>query len=169
MRIVNDDWDISDEQMDAWAAEWEAVDRAAAEYLAQRIPEVLEPLTEAEKAWLDELVETFSPTDEPDVEIEEFSSVMALDHADWLGLALGVVRRGVGSTLDAETVFADVVALEDVEGEIEDPEGTIGVIDMALLVLAPLWQELGVLDPDERLTERGVWGLPRALHRDWLR
>ena len=66
---------------------------------------------------------------------------MALQHADWLGLAL--------------------------EGEVEDPAGELSVLSMALLTLTPAWQDLGVLDEEERVTPRGVWALPRALHRIW--
>ena len=49
----------------------------------------------------------------------------------------------------------------------QDPEGTRQVLSMAFVVLTPAWQDLGVLDEDECFTERGVWGLPRALHRSW--
>lgn len=38
---------------------------------------------------------------------------------------------------------------------------------MALIHLDSLWQDLGVLDAEGRLTARGVWGLPKALHRTW--
>ena len=41
------------------------------------------------------------------------------------------------------------------------------MLETALIHLTPQWQSLGVLDEDERLTEQGVWGLPRALHRIW--
>ena len=124
--------------------------------------------TDDEARWLDALAETLSPSEEPeDHEIESVSAVMALEHADWLGLALGVVRRGPGSALDVELVLADIERLDDVEGEIEDREGQLAVLEMALLHLTPLWQAIGVLDADDRLTERGVWGLPRALHRTW--
>lgn len=61
----------------------------------------------------------------------------------------------------------DIAALEDVDGEIEDPSGHLAVLEAALLHLGPQWQDLGVLDADERLTARGVWGLPRALHGTW--
>ncbi len=79
---------------------------------------------------------------------------------DWLGLALGVARRGPGSALDPELVRADIERLDDVEGQIEDPEGHLAVLDMALLHLTPRWQGLGFLYEDQRLTERGAWGLP---------
>lgn len=163
-----DERDISDDEIDSWLEEWEAVDRAAADYLAQRIPGVTDVLTEDEARWLDALAETISPSHQPeDHEIELVSAVMALQHADWLGLAVGVVRRGPSGALDPELVQADIEQLDDVEGEIEDPEGHLTVLDMALLHLSPRWQRLGVLDQDQRLTKRGVWGLPKALHRTW--
>lgn len=166
--LMPDEWDVTDDEIDAWSEEWEALDRAAAEYLAERIPGVRDPLTDEDVRWLDALAETISPAEEPrDDEIESLSAVMALQHADWLGLALGVVQRGPGSALDSELVQADIEGLDEVDGEIEDPEGLRAVLDMALLHLIPRWQNLGVLDEHERLTDRGAWGLPRALHRNW--
>jgi hypothetical protein len=94
---------------------------------------------------------------------------MALQHADWLGIVLGAVRRGAGSVLDAAVVQPDIDGLEEIEGEIEDPEGHLAVLDMALTYLGPLWQGLGVVDEDHRFTARGIWGLPKALHRTWSR
>ena len=86
-----------------------------------------------------------SPPEEPkEHEVESVSAVMALQHADWIGLALGVVQRGPGSDLDPELVQADIERLEEVEGEIEDSH--LAVLDMALLHLTPRWQDLGVLD-----------------------
>jgi hypothetical protein len=163
-----DEWDISDDEIDSWFEEWKAVDRAAAEYLAERIPEVRAVPDDDDARWLGALAETISPSEEPrENEIELVSAVMALQHADWLGLALGVVHRGPGSALEPELVQADIERLEDVDGELEDPEGHLAVLDMALLNLTPRWQDLGVMDEDQRLTERGVWGLPRALFRTW--
>lgn len=163
-----DDWGPTDEEIETWLAEWEVADRAAAAYLAERLPEVLDPVTPDEARWLDAIRETISPSDEPaDGDIEMVSAVMALQHADWLGLVLGVVRRGPGAPLEAEDVQADVDALDDVEGEIEGPEGHLRVLEMALLHLAPEWRQLGVLDDDERFTEGGVRALPRTMHRLW--
>lgn len=162
-------WDVTDEEIDSWLEEWEAVDRAAADYLAERVPSVRDVLEGDAATWVDALAETISPTDEPaEAEIESVSAVTALQHADWLGLALGVVRRGPGGPLDAELVQADIDDLEEVDGEIEDPEGHLAVLEMALLHLTSRWQDLGVLDADQRFTERGVDGLPRALHRTWI-
>ena len=144
---MTDDWVPSDEESDAWLEEWAAVDREAARYLAERVPG-LEDVPDDRAAWLDELVDTISPAELP-------------------GDDLGVVRRGPGSDLDAAQAQADVVALDEVDGEIEDPDGHLAVMAAALDHLAPRWRALGVLDDQERLTERGVWALPRALHRSW--
>jgi hypothetical protein len=81
-----------------------------------------------------------------------------------------VESRSAAAVLrDASRVIDDINSLDDVEGEIEDPEGTRQVLSMAFVVLTPGWHDIGVLDEDERFTERGVWGLPRALHRSWSR
>lgn len=165
---MSDEWDTSDAELDSLLDEWEAIDRAAAEYLAERVSGLRDRLADDDAGWVARLAETISPSEEPEEhEIETVSAVMALQHADWLGLALGVVRRGPGAVLDPERVQADIDGLDDVDGEIEDREGHLAVLEMALLHLTPLWQELGVLDEYERVTERGVWGLPKALHRTW--
>ncbi len=126
------EWGVTDDEFDTWIEEWEAVDRAAAEYLAERIPGVRDAVTDEDARWLDALADTISPDDAPgEDEIESVSAVM------------------------------------EVDGEIEDPAGHLAVLETALLHMAPQWEDLGVLDEDERLTERGTWGLPRALLRTW--
>ena len=163
-----DEWELSDDEIDSWLEEWEAVDRAAAAYLAQRIPGGQDISAADRGRWVDQLAETISSSEDPgEQEIESVSAVMALQHADWLGLALGVVRRGPGGVLDPTLIQADIEGLDDVEGEIEDREGHLAVLELALLHLTPLWHDLGVLDQAGRFTERGVWGLPKALHRIW--
>jgi hypothetical protein len=117
-------------------------------------------------AWLQAVASTISPPEDPGRPAEEQASVMALQHADWLGMVLGLVRRGVGAELDAETVVADVAALDDMEGEL-DADGLLSVLEGAVEVLAPLWTFLGVLDDERRLTPLGRWGLPVALARTW--
>ena len=133
-----DEWDLTDNEIDPWVTEWEAVDRVVAEYLAERIPGVRHVLTDDEARWLDAVADTISQAEEPgEDEIESVSAVMALQHADWLGLALGVLHRGPGSALDPELVQADIARLKEVDGEIEDPEGHLAVLDMALVHLTP--------------------------------
>lgn len=160
---------LDDDEMDAWLDEWEAVDREAAEYLAERIEGLLEPLNDLDARWVVRVAETFNPPGFPEEEseIEVQAAVVSLEHADLLALALGAVRRGPGAIIDAETLLTDVAALDDIDGEVEDTEGFLMAIEMALIALTLQWQRLGVLDEDERLTARGVWGLPRAIHLNW--
>lgn len=80
-----DEWDLSDAELDAWL-EWEAVDRAAAEYLAERVSTVEDSLDDEDAAWVGQLAETISPSEEPEEhEIEAVSAVMALQHATGSG------------------------------------------------------------------------------------
>lgn len=159
--------ELSDDEMDALLAEWDEVDQLGAEYLAERVPNVGAEQPLEDERWLAQLSASMFPTEMPDEdEIEGAASVMALEHVDWLGLALGAWRRGSGAVLDAQQVQDDVLGLEDVDGDLEDPAGHLDVVEAALLHVTPRWEELGVLD-DDRVTERGAWGLPRALFRAW--
>ena len=163
-----EEWELDEVEMDAWLEEWEAVDRAAADYLADHVPGVTDDVTADDAAWLEALAETIFPDEDPsNADIDSVSAVMALQHADWLGLAMGATHRGPGSSLDASVLMDDVNGLVDVEGEIDDPEGFREVASVALLHLISQWQDLGVLDQAGQLTSRGVWGLPRAMYRAW--
>lgn len=115
--------------------------------------------------WLIAVASTISPREDPGVPSEDESVLMALEHADWFGLVAGLERRGVGAELDAGLVAHDIDELTD--GDAPCDEGDKGVLEHALLVLAPLWVGLGVLDTHKRLTPLGRWGLPRALLRVW--
>ena len=65
---MDEDWGFSDEDDEAFLEEWRAVDRAAADYLQERVPGLTDPVSDDESRWLDALVETFDPTDEPDID-----------------------------------------------------------------------------------------------------
>jgi len=41
------------------------------------------------------------------------------------------------------------------------------LIEAAVDLLVPVWQAVGALDVEQRLTDLGVWGLPRALAWAW--
>lgn len=125
------------------------------------------PADEDHSLWLQALAATISPPDDPGTDPEEQSAVFALQHADWLGIVVGLVRRGPGARFSAKRVVEDIASLSDIEDESVDPEDEAAGLDMAVLVLTPLWQALGVLDDDERLTTLGRWGLPGALDLVW--
>jgi hypothetical protein len=54
----------------------------------------------------------------------------------------------------------------ELEGE-RNPDDDI-VIEHAFEVLLPLWQAIGVVDGDRRVTRLGVWALPQMLLLGWL-
>lgn len=165
---MTDELELDDAEMDALLAEWDELDQVGAEYLAERVPDVGAELPLEDERWLAQVAASMFPSEAPDDgEIEGIAALMALEHVDWLGLALGAWRRGGGSGLDAQLVQDDMIALEDVEGDLEDPDGHLQVTEAALLHVAPRWHELGVLDDQDQVTERGAWGLPRALFRAW--
>ena len=114
------------------------------------------------QAWLQALASTISPPEDTGAAAEEQAAVLSLQHADWLGGIVGLVRRGVGAEFDAEGWSQDLAALPEVEDESEDPDDDVTAFSMAVEVLAPLWETLGVVDEDRRLTPVGRWGLPHA-------
>ncbi len=119
------------------------------------------------QAWLQALASTISPPEDTGAAAEEQAAVLSLQHADWLGGIVGLVRRGVGAEFDAEGWSQDLAALPEVEDESEDPDDDVTAFSMAVEVLAPLWETLGVVDEDRRLTPVGRWGLPHALLSAW--
>ena len=116
--------------------------------------------------WLGALAATLSPPNDPGTSAEEQAAVAALQHADLLGMAVGLVRRGVGAVFSPEAVHRDIETMPEIEDESEDPDD-VDAFGMPVVVLAPLWQALGVLDDYDRLTELGRWGLPHALLATW--
>lgn len=123
------------------------------------------PADDAE-LWLEALACTVSPREDPGTEPETESAVMSLEHADWLGMVLGLLRRGVGAEYDDVQAVRDIDDCPEVGGDPISPEDA-PVIGLAVDVITPRWQDLGVLDHDRRLTTLGEWGLPRALVRAW--
>lgn len=87
-----------------------------------------------------------------------------MEHADWLALIGGLARRGVGAELDADQVQNDLVTMPEIDVTVRHEHGEY---DLAVEVLAPLWQAIGAIDDDLRLTPLGWWGLPRAMHLEW--
>ena len=73
--------------------------------------------------WISALAASISPPNDPGTDVEEQSAVAALTHADWIGMIVGLVRRGVGAEFSAEAAQHDIANLPELEGEIEDPEG----------------------------------------------
>lgn len=137
------------------------------DYFVNALGGARDALTRDLDLWVGALASTMSPPEDPGTDIEQQSAVAALMHADWLGMVVGLVRRGAGAELSAAAAQRDIDTLPELEGEVEDPDGQLSVLEMAVTSLTPHWQALGVLDDDRRLTELGRWGLPNALLVTW--
>jgi len=95
----------------------------------------------------------------------EESLLMTLDHADLIAAVLGAVRAGVGSAAGPRHLACHIDSCPEVEGEVDEDDRRL--IEAAFDLLVPVWQIVGALDAEQRLTELGVWGLPRALAWAW--
>jgi hypothetical protein len=96
---------------------------------------------------------------------EEESLLRTADHADLIGAVLGVVRAGVGSPAGPRHLASHIDPCPEVEGEVDEDDR--GLIEGAFDLLVPVWQVVGALDVEQRMTEPGRWGLPRALAWAW--
>ena len=129
---------------------------------------------------------------EPDETDSEITAICAIDHFDWLAAITALAEGGPGTPASAADLAAYVRDYEPEDPE--DPEdaddGLPGADDEdedddedffladdeefddltmegLFLPVASLWQVLGAIDDDERLTPLGWWGLPEAMLRVW--
>jgi hypothetical protein len=132
---------------------------------------------------------------EDDGELNETDSdvaaICAIDHFDWLAVITALAEGGPGTAVSAADLAAyvrdyepedpgdpDDGAIGEDAGEVDEDEA--GDFDLAdddefdelsmeglFLPVTSLWQVLGAIDDDERLTPLGWWGLPEAMLRVW--
>lgn len=114
--------------------------------------------------WIGATGSLLAGLDEFPMPIEELSTIMALQHGDWAGAVLGLVRGGVGAPATPEDLVQYADECPEIEGE-ADPEDA-EVIEEGFGHLLDLWEATGAVEAD-RLTELGRWGLPRALAWAW--
>ena len=127
---------------------------------------------------------------EPDEAESELTAICAIDHFDWLAAITALVEGGPGTSASAADL-ATYVRDYDPEGPAEDPDDgpSLGAdededeeddfflsdddefddltMEGLFLPVTSLWQVLGAIDEDERLTPLGWWGLPQAMIRVW--
>lgn len=115
--------------------------------------------------WLGAVGGLFSPRDETGLDPEEEASIMALEHADWLGAVVGLVRAGVGASADPGALVTYINNCPEVEGAVDPDEETL--VELAFELVLPAWEATGAVDARRRLTPLGRWGLPRALAWAW--
>jgi hypothetical protein len=123
---------------------------------------------------------------EPSETDRAVAAICALDHFDWLAVIsalaaggpgtaasaadlAGYVRdydpdRGQGDDAEDDWLPADLDDLDDIGAGAEfDELGMEGLFRP----VASLWQVLGAVDDEGRLTKLGWWGLPEAMRRVW--
>jgi len=93
---------------------------------------------------------------------EAMVALCALDHYDWLAVATALASGGPGTPASADDL-ARFVSEYDPDDVDDQADAAAGMFQFAVA----LWQVLGAVDDDERLTELGWWGIPEAVQRAW--
>jgi len=126
--------------------------------------------------------------DSPDGELgeNELAAICAIDHFDWLAVITALAEGGPGTAASAADLAGYVRDYDpgdpedpddDGPGEADDPDDFFFsddddefddlTMEGMFLPVTSLWQVLGAIDEDERLTALGWWGLPEAMLRVW--
>ena len=130
---------------------------------------------------------------EADETDSQLAAICAIDHFDWLASITALVEGGPGTPASATDLAGYV---RDYDPEDADDDGPPGedsdededededdeaddfflsddeefddlTMEGLFLPVTSLWQVLGAIDEDERLTPLGWWGLPEAMLRVW--
>lgn len=126
------------------------------------------PKTEDDAALLIRLAAaTISPQEETGLDVEEESLLISLEHADWLGAIISLVRDGPGADASPDALVQGIRDCPELVIETPIDFDEESHLEAAFWIVALPWQVLGLIDPDQRLTELGEWILPRALARAW--
>jgi hypothetical protein len=131
---------------------------------------------------------------DPDETETELAAICAIDHFDWLAVITALAEGGPGTSAsaadlaayvrdydpedrDADSPGQDAGEGDEDEDENENEPGDFFLADDdefddltmegLFLPVTSLWQVLGAIDEDERLTPLGWWGLPVAMLRVW--
>jgi hypothetical protein len=119
----------------------------------------------------------------------ELATICAIDHFDWLAAITALAEGGPGTAASAADLAGYVRDYdpEDPEdpddgepAETDEPDDEPDsfylsdddeyddlTMESLFLPVTSLWQVLGAIDDDERLTALGWWGLPEAMLRVW--
>ena len=132
---------------------------------------------------------------EPDETESELAAICAIDHFDWLAAITALAEGGPGTSASAADLAAYVRDYDPEDADDEPPDEDDGptrrrrgrrdedepadfflsdddefddlTMEGLFLPVTSLWQVLGAIDEDERLTPLGWWGLPEAMLRVW--
>ena len=116
----------------------------------------------------------------------ELAAICAIDHFDWLAAITALAEGGPGTAASAADLAGYVRDYDpedlgdpdgDGPGEADEPDDFYFpddddefddlTMEGMFLPVVSLWQVLGAIDDDERLTALGWWGLPEAMLRIW--
>jgi hypothetical protein len=119
----------------------------------------------------------------------ELAAICAIDHFDWLAVITALAEGGPGTSASAADLAGYVRDYDPEDpddgspgqdaghGDDEDEDGDFFLSDDdefdeltmegLFLPVTSLWQVLGAIDDNERLTPLGWWGLPEAMLRVW--
>jgi hypothetical protein len=113
------------------------------------------------------------------------AAICAIDHFDWLAVTTALAVGGPGISASAADLAAYVrdydpdddepdededgadYDLSDLDVTEDDEEFDELGMESLFLPVTALWQVLGAIDDDDRLTPLGWWGLPEAMCRVW--
>jgi hypothetical protein len=129
---------------------------------------------------------------EPDETESELAAICAIDHFDWLAAITALAEGGPGTSASAADLASYVRDYDPEDAEDDPPDEEDGppdeddedeepvdfflsedaefddlTMEGLFLPVTSLWQVLGAIDEDERLTPLGWWGLPEAMLRVW--
>ena len=127
---------------------------------------------------LDEATGELSETD------SAVAAICAIEHFDWLAVITALATGGPGTSASAADLAGYVRDYDPDDGEpggddLDEPdEADLDALDDdaefdelgmegLFLPVTSLWQVLGAIDSEDRLTPLGWWGLPEAMRRVW--
>lgn len=116
--------------------------------------------------WLELASGVVSPREETPLSSELEAAWYTLQLADWAGAVIGLVRAGVGQSAEPEELLRLIEACPEIETGETDPEDEV-VLEIGFETVVSLWEALGAVDRDRRLTPLGRWGLYEALRLAW--
>lgn len=117
------------------------------------------------RLWIETVGGLILMRDDTGLAPEDEALLASLEHGDWAGAVIGMVRGGVGAPATARRLVSYIGTCPEIEGEVDDDERDL-VADAFDLIL-PIWQAAGAIDDRQRVTELGRWGLPRSLAWAW--
>ncbi len=93
---------------------------------------------------------------------ESMVALCALDHNDWLAAVSALAQGGPGTPADADALARYVSDFDP-----DDVDDQADAAAAMFLHAVGLWQVIGAVDDDDRLTRLGWWGIPEAVQRAW--